>query len=604
MIDTLNSIQHGDCIEGMNLLEAGSVDLAFADPPFNIGYDYDVYNDSLEHEKYVEWSKEWIAAVYRVLKSDGTFWLAIGDEYAAELKLASQAVGFHCRSWVIWYYTFGVNCSHKFSRSHAHLFYFVKDPKQFTFRSDDLDNRIPSARQLVYNDKRANPNGRLPDDTWIIRPRDIVGEFMTDDGYFDPKSVPPPTDDKQTWTLRPQDLEQCFSSSEDTWYFPRVAGTFKERAGFHGCQMPEQLLGRIIRSCSSDNDVVLDPFSGSATTLAVAKKLGRRYLGFDLSEDYITYGEKRLSEIRVGDRLEGSPEPTMSAPKTGENHNRFQSKKRRKASSLTIGDNKEDRYDEAQLAMTLTGVAEAFRICHDGYSADRVVADPDLNASFSDICKTIGIFGDVSLWNRLLFRLRKSGKLSHIGTTRRTAFSWQSCDSYLFASEIAWQQIQEKFSTSLDEILCDPVLATEFDNLADRFAPGFSKLEYRWAALKLRKRAKVARVQGAILSPPKWNNDRRAIFNIDFEKLPEASGIYLLRNKKQTLYAGETFNLKNRLNHQLNGKQREEWVHYGKQITLQMKLIETNPSTVLAWQSCLTDKLKPLLNFRELTLHN
>jgi len=110
--------------------------------------------------------------VHRILKSSGTFWLAIGDEYAAELKLASQEIGFQCRSWVIWYYTFGVNCKYKFSRSHAHLFYFVKDAKQFTFRADEPENRIPSARQLVYADARANPAGRLPDDTWVL-PRKI-----------------------------------------------------------------------------------------------------------------------------------------------------------------------------------------------------------------------------------------------------------------------------------------------------------------------------------------------------------------------------------------------------------------------------------------------
>ena len=112
---------------------------------------------------------------------------------------------------------------------------------------------MPSARQLVYGDGRANPAGRLPDDTWI---------------------------------LRPQDLPEGFQPDENTWYFPRVCGTFKERAGWHGCQMPEQLLGRIIRACSHEGDLVLDPFAGSGTTLAVAKKLGRRFLGFELSKEY------------------------------------------------------------------------------------------------------------------------------------------------------------------------------------------------------------------------------------------------------------------------------------------------------------------------------
>ena len=105
-----------------------------------------------------------------MLKPGGTFWLAIGDEYAAELKVAAEhQIGFHTRSWVVWYYTFGVNCTRKFSRSHAHLFHFVKDENNFTFNAEDPQIRVPSARALVYADKRANPAGRLPDDTWIVR---------------------------------------------------------------------------------------------------------------------------------------------------------------------------------------------------------------------------------------------------------------------------------------------------------------------------------------------------------------------------------------------------------------------------------------------------
>src|SRR5262245_61089965 len=175
----------------MKRLAAGSVDLAFADPPFNIGYEYDLYHDKLASDRYLAWCRDWIAEVVRVLKPTGTFWLAIGDEYAAELKVLMQRkLGLHCRSWVIWYYTFGVNCTKKFSRSHAHLFHMVKEPKEFTFNADAI--RVPSARQLVYGDGRANPNGRLPDDTWV---------------------------------LRPQDVQQSFQADEDTWYFPRINGT-------------------------------------------------------------------------------------------------------------------------------------------------------------------------------------------------------------------------------------------------------------------------------------------------------------------------------------------------------------------------------------------
>ncbi|MEZ6061639.1 MAG: site-specific DNA-methyltransferase [Planctomycetaceae bacterium] len=354
----LGRIHRGDCIEGLNSLPEACVDLAFADPPFNIGYKYDVYDDRMAADDYLNWSAEWMQAVHRVLKPDGTFWLAIGDDFAAELKLKAQDVGFHTRSWVVWYYTFGVNCKFKFTRSHTHLFYFVKDVKKFTFREKDLQNRIPSARMLVYNDKRGNPDGRLPDDTWII----------------------PPNID-QTFTLRPQDLEECFQPDEDSWYFPRVAGTFRERAGFHGCQMPEQLLGRIIRSCSHEDDIVLDPFTGSASTLVVAKKLNRRFLGFELSEEYASAGSQRLLETESGDPLVGAAEPNMSAPAT------WQGKKNRRTAEITdtatLSERIADAIDE--------GIRAAFRMTCDGLSVEHIIADEDRCEAFCEACRQLGI---------------------------------------------------------------------------------------------------------------------------------------------------------------------------------------------------------------------
>jgi DNA modification methylase len=281
-----NKLHNEDCIEGMKKLADGSVDLAFADPPFNIGYEYDEYKDALESDKYLDWSRQWLGEVVRVLKPNGTFWLAIGDEYAAELKvMLTRELKMTCRSWVVWYYTFGVNCAANFSRSHTHLFYMVKDPKSFTFNADSPALRVPSARQLVYGDKRANPKGRLPDNTWI---------------------------------LRPQDTPESFTPSEDTWYYPRVCGTFKERTGWHTCQMPERLLGRIIEACSNPDELVLDPFAGSGTTLAVAKKLGRHYLGFELSKEYARQTKDRLHSIHNGDPLEGVADPIASAPSTAQ----------------------------------------------------------------------------------------------------------------------------------------------------------------------------------------------------------------------------------------------------------------------------------------------
>ncbi len=604
----LNRISLGDCIEQMGTLPDGSVNLAFADPPFNIGYDYDVYDDSLEHQQYIQWSKDWISAVHRVLKPNGTFWLAIGDEYAAELKLASQEIGFHCRSWVVWYYTFGVNCARKFTRSHAHLFHFVKDPADFTFRDEDLDNRVPSARELVYNDKRANATGRLPDDTWIIRPADVVGEMVSDDdGTWSPDVLAPPADTARTFTLRPQDLDSCFTPEEDTWFFPRVAGTFKERAGFHGCQMPEQLLGRIIRTCSHPGDVVLDPFSGSATTLAVAKKLGRGYVGFELSQDYVRYGLKRLESIHVGDRLDGSPEPLKSAPKTGTKNQPKEGKKKRVTAAEAARERAEAterRYEEVQLELTLRGVVEAFRLTHDGFSADRVVADPDLNGPFLEACKRLGLVGDPRTWNTLLFRLRKAGKLAGIETGQRTSLEWEDCDAYLFASEIALQcMLDAGQAKSLDEILCDPSLAAEFDAFAHRLAPGRRPVDYRWAALRLRKVAKAARTRAAALTAPRRFEASVAVGEFDPEDQPESPGLYLVsENSTKKLYVGETLNLRRRLSLQFGDPQQAEWASFAGSLFIQTLPMTDSRSGMLTWQSCMVRKYKrrPRLNYHEL----
>lgn len=259
---TFDRVLQGDCLTHLAELPEQCVDLAFADPPFNIGYEYDVYNDRKGRDDYLSWTTKWLAAVRRVLKPNGSFYVAIGDEYAAEIKVRLDALGLTMRNWIVWHYTFGVNCTLKFNRSHAHIFYYTANPKRFTFNATDV--RVPSARQTTYADRRANPLGKLPDDTWV---------------------------------LRPQEDTRFFGENLDTWYVSRVCGTFKERRD-HPCQMPEALLERIVRVSSNMGDVVLDPFAGSGTTLAVAKRLGRQYLGIELSAEYAEKVRERLERVQ------------------------------------------------------------------------------------------------------------------------------------------------------------------------------------------------------------------------------------------------------------------------------------------------------------------
>jgi DNA modification methylase len=123
----------------------------------------------------------------------------------------------------------------------------VNDKNNFTY--NDWAVRVPSDRQLIYNDRRANPAGKMPDDVWTE--------------------------------------------------YSRVCGTFKERQLWHPCQMPESLLKRIIAASSNPGDLVLDPFIGSGTTAAAAVQLGRNYAGIDISEKYVTNSKARLNELKT-----------------------------------------------------------------------------------------------------------------------------------------------------------------------------------------------------------------------------------------------------------------------------------------------------------------
>jgi len=241
-----NKIICGDCIEVLSKVSEPFADLIFADPPFNIGYKYDKYYDKIKRKNYVAWTKDWMSSCKRVLQPYGSFYIAIGDDYAADVKLIADGFGLIMRNWIIWHYTFGQQTKNKFARSHTHIFYFVNDKNNFTF--NDHSVRIPSDRQLIYNDRRANSKGKMPDDVW----------------------------------------------SE----YSRVCGTFREREGWHPCQMPENLLARIITASSNIGDCVLDPFIGSGTTAAVAHQLGREYVGIEISEEYAKNAGKRLDLLK------------------------------------------------------------------------------------------------------------------------------------------------------------------------------------------------------------------------------------------------------------------------------------------------------------------
>jgi DNA modification methylase len=225
-------------------LPKGTARLGFADPPYNIGIDYGQGEgaDRLPADRFAAWLSEWIAACRDVLTDDGSLWVLISDEFAAEAAVSMKRAGLTMRNWVKWYEGFGTYCKSKFGRCTRHLLHGVRDPSRHVFHPEAV--LVPSARQTVHRDARANPGGKVMDDLWS----DI----------------------------------------------PRLAGTHGERIPGFPTQLPVTLPSRVIACASDPGDLVLDPFYGSATTGVAALRLGRRYLGIEKGEEFA-----RLSRLRL-----------------------------------------------------------------------------------------------------------------------------------------------------------------------------------------------------------------------------------------------------------------------------------------------------------------
>ena len=237
-------ILHKDVVDGLEAVrENGPARLIFTDPPYNIGIDYGLGEkaDLLSPQAYMKWVRQWLALCWDCLTDDGSLWVMIGDEYAAEYCAEIKATGFTVRSWIKWYETFGVNCSSKFNRTSRHIFYAVKDEKSFVFNPEPVTR--PSDRQTKYGDSRAAAGGKIWDDVWQI---------------------------------------------------PRLTGTCSERIPDFPTQLPLALVEPIVLCASMPGDLIVDPFNGSGTTGVASIRNGRKYIGIEKNEAFVDMAEMRL----------------------------------------------------------------------------------------------------------------------------------------------------------------------------------------------------------------------------------------------------------------------------------------------------------------------
>ncbi len=243
---------------------AGEVDLIFADPPFNWQVNYDKWHDGLPRDEYLNFTRNWLDGCIAALKPNGTLWVNIPDDTAAEIVVHLKARGLHMINWCVWHFRFGQNRMGSFIMSKVHALYFAKDRDARTWNPDDILE--PSDRATTYFDPRTHnkaegPNGlRVPMDVWY-------GKF-----------------------------------------WGRVQGNNKERRENHRNQLPEVYLERVIRACSNEGDLVLDPFLGSGTTSTVARGLKRRSIGLEYSPENAKSAFERIKAgpLRLGEAINQS----------------------------------------------------------------------------------------------------------------------------------------------------------------------------------------------------------------------------------------------------------------------------------------------------------
>jgi adenine-specific DNA-methyltransferase len=247
--DRGHTIFHGDALQILSSeITAESVDLVFIDPPYNIGKKFSNFHDKWESDRaYVTWAYKFLDECIRVLKPTGTLYVMTSTQAMPyfDLYLREKMV---ILSRIIWHYdSSGVQATNHFGSMYEPILHCVKDKKNYIFNSEDIKIEAKTGSQRKLIDYR--------------------------------KPIP-----------RPYSTEKV---PGNVWYFPRVRYRMKEYEN-HPSQKPESLLERIILASSQENSLILDPFAGTFTSAAIARKLGRSSISIESQEEYIKIGLRRV----------------------------------------------------------------------------------------------------------------------------------------------------------------------------------------------------------------------------------------------------------------------------------------------------------------------
>lgn len=215
-----------------------SINLIISDPPYNIGKDYGKTKDNLEKKEYLSFSIEWLKEAKRILKKDGTIYVFMGLKYISYIyQILEEELNLTFQNWIVWHYTQGLGKKNGFSSRHDDILVFSKGNKP-TFNLDNI--RIPQK----YYRKGNNMRGANPGNVWNF-----------------------------------SHVHYCHENRQN-----------------HPTQKPEGLIERIILASSNEFDHILDPFSGSGTTLRVCQQTNRHCFSIEINKEYVDSSLNRLSK--------------------------------------------------------------------------------------------------------------------------------------------------------------------------------------------------------------------------------------------------------------------------------------------------------------------
>ena len=248
LIDNLvGKVHNTDCVELMRSIEAESINMVFADPPFNLKKKYSSYKDNLPFEEYMEWTEQWLTEACRILKPDGSLFVYnIPRLLTHTAAILNEQAEF--RHWIAWNSN-GQPLGKSLQPAHYGILYYTKN------------------RQSKFYDVRA------PHKTCRV-----CGEYLKDYGGK-------------------AHLRHKFGYQiSDVWDDIHRVRHASKRLSSHPCQLPVHLIERLVLMTTDENDIVLDPFCGGGSAAVATKQMGRRYIGAEIDAGYCEIANQKLEE--------------------------------------------------------------------------------------------------------------------------------------------------------------------------------------------------------------------------------------------------------------------------------------------------------------------